>query len=123
LIDCLRPAVNILHVFSSVIGEAASLVSYTYLVPISCSSYGHFNAISPGSFLTGKSYLCWNRCSAHCTYNPERPSIGFPVTYGHGYGRLQVGSVQATMLSSTSLTALGISSTALIFIPAFRLPR
>ena len=75
LIDCLRPAVNILHVFSGVIGEAASLVSYTYLVPLFCSSYGHFNAISPESFLTGKSYLCWDRCSAHCTYNPERPSI------------------------------------------------
>ena len=34
LIDCLRPAVNILHVFSGVTGEAASLVSYIYLVPL-----------------------------------------------------------------------------------------
>ena len=60
LMDCLRPAVNILHVFSGVIGEAASLVSCIYLVPHSCSSYGHFDAISLGSFLTSKSYLCWN---------------------------------------------------------------
>jgi len=36
LINCLRPAVQILHAFSSVIGEAASLVSHTCFVPLSC---------------------------------------------------------------------------------------
>jgi len=122
LINCLRPAVKTLHAFSGVIGDAASLVSHTCLVPLSCSSYESFNAISPGSFPTGKSYLCWNRCSTRCTYYPEPSSTGSPVTYGHGCGRPPMGSVQAMILSSTSLTALGISSSALIFIPAFHLP-
>ena len=122
LINCLHPAVKTLHAFSKVIGEAASLVSRTCLVPISCFIYERFNAILPG-LPTSKSYLCWNRCSPRCTYYPECTSAESPVTYGHGHGRLPVGSVQATMLSSTSLTALGISSSALTFIPAFRLPR
>ena len=34
LINCLRPAVQTLHIFSGVIGDAASLVSHTHLVPI-----------------------------------------------------------------------------------------
>jgi hypothetical protein len=38
LIKCLRPSVQILHAFSGVIGVAASLVSHTYLVPLSCCS-------------------------------------------------------------------------------------
>ena len=39
LINSLRPAVKTLHAFSGVIGEAASLVSHTCLVPLSCFSY------------------------------------------------------------------------------------
>ena len=45
LINCLRPAVQTLHALSGAIGEAASLVSHTCLVPISCFIYGRFNAI------------------------------------------------------------------------------
>ena len=124
LINCLRPAVQTLHTFSGVIGEEASLVSHTCLVSLSCFSHEFLNAISPGSFPTGKSYLCWNRCrSTCCTYYHECSSTLSPVTCGHGYGRLPVGSVQSTIFSSTSLTASGISSSALIFILAYRLPR
>ena len=71
LIDCLRPAVQTLHAFSGVIGDAASLVSHTFPVPLSRFSYECFNAISPG-FPTSEGYLCWNRCSALCKYYPER---------------------------------------------------
>ena len=39
LINCLRPAVQSLHAFSGVIGEAASLVSCTCFTPFSCFSY------------------------------------------------------------------------------------
>jgi len=40
LINCLRPAVQTLHVCSKLIGEAASVVSHTCLVPLSCSFMG-----------------------------------------------------------------------------------
>ena len=40
LIDCLRPAVQILHALSGAIGEAASIVSHTCIVSLSCFSYG-----------------------------------------------------------------------------------
>ena len=122
LINCLRPAVQILHAFSGVIGEAASLVSHTSLVRLSCFGYKRFDAIST-AFPTGKGCLCWNRCSARRTFYPERSSTGYPVTYRHGYCRLPMGSVRATMLCSISLTASGVSSSALIFTLAFRLPR
>ena len=36
LINCHRPAVQTLHKFSGVVGEAAGLVSHTRLVPLSC---------------------------------------------------------------------------------------
>jgi len=123
LINCLRPAVKALHAFSGVIGDAASLVSHTCLVTLSIFSYECCCVTSPGSFPTSKSYLYWNRRSVRCTYYPEPFSTGSLMTYGHGYGRLLVGSVQAMIPSSTSLTASGISSSALIFIPAFHPPR
>ena len=39
LINCLRPTVQTLHAFSGVIGEAASVVSHTCPILISCFSY------------------------------------------------------------------------------------
>ena len=36
LINCLRPAVQTLHTFSGVVGDAAGFVSHTRLVPLSC---------------------------------------------------------------------------------------
>ena len=33
LINCLSPAVKVLHVFSGILGEAVSLVSYTFRLP------------------------------------------------------------------------------------------
>jgi len=40
LMNSLRPAVETLHAFSGIIGEAASVVSHTCLVPLSCFIYG-----------------------------------------------------------------------------------
>jgi hypothetical protein len=34
LIDCLSPAVRVLHVFSGILGEAVSLVSHACLIPL-----------------------------------------------------------------------------------------
>jgi hypothetical protein len=34
LIDCLSPAVRVLHAFSGILGEAVSLVSHAYLIPL-----------------------------------------------------------------------------------------
>ncbi|SRR5216683_6286787 len=34
LIDCLSPAVRVLHAFSGILGEAVSLVSHAYPIPL-----------------------------------------------------------------------------------------
>jgi hypothetical protein len=51
LIRCLRPAVQILHAFSGVIGEAVSPVSHTCLVPI---LFGYDSMRSRQHFPPGK---------------------------------------------------------------------
>lgn len=54
LINRLAPAVEVLHAFSGVLGEAVSLVSNTALV-----SLHWFHITSPDSFSTRKGYFCW----------------------------------------------------------------
>jgi hypothetical protein len=60
LISCLRPAVNIIQSFSGVLGEAASLVSHTFLLVT-------FNVTSSGPLPTGKSIFRWDQCPPLCS--------------------------------------------------------
>ncbi len=53
IISCLGPAVRVLHAFSGIFGEAASLVSIAY--HLFCSA--DFNVTSSGPFCTGTSCL------------------------------------------------------------------
>jgi|SRR5712672_703239 len=58
LINCLIPAVNVIHAFSATLGEAVSLVSRTHIFsPI--LSY-RFNQTSAGPFPSSKSHFCWH---------------------------------------------------------------
>jgi hypothetical protein len=59
LINCLNPAVRILHVLSGTLGEALSLVSHLSLVPI-CIPAMASDLIVPGSLFAGKGHLCWH---------------------------------------------------------------
>jgi len=54
LINRLTPAVEVLHAFSGVLGEAVSLVSNSVLVPLHC-----LHTTSPGPFSTRKSHFRW----------------------------------------------------------------
>ena len=54
LINRLVPAVEVLHAFSGVLGEAVNLVNNTALVPLHWS-----HTTSPGPFSTRKSNFCW----------------------------------------------------------------
>jgi hypothetical protein len=61
LISCLRPAVEVIHSFSGILGEAVSLVSYT------CHPGDLFKVTSLGPVSTNKSFVCWHRYSPCCT--------------------------------------------------------
>ncbi len=54
LINCLTPAVQVLHAFSRILGESVSPVRRTALGPLHC-----FHAASAGPFPPSKSGLCW----------------------------------------------------------------
>ena len=54
LINRLTPAVEVLHAFSGVLGEAVSLVRISALVPLHC-----LHTTSPGPFSTRKSHFRW----------------------------------------------------------------
>jgi hypothetical protein len=64
LINCLSPAVKVLHAFSGILGEAVSLLSPLHIVP----PYGSFNIPSTGPLLTRKGrvheHLCYPRCTS-----------------------------------------------------------
>jgi hypothetical protein len=60
LISCLRPAVNVIHSFSGILGEAVSLVSYTCHLATLLVTWS-------GSVSTGKRFVCWHRYSPCCT--------------------------------------------------------
>jgi len=58
LINCLSPAVRVLHAFSGVLGEAVSLVSATSPVTFPCSSLcERFDPPFTASFPSSESYL------------------------------------------------------------------
>jgi hypothetical protein len=60
LISCLGPAVKVIHLFSGILGEAASLVSHTcHLATLLVTSSGPVS--------TGKRFVCWHRYSPCCT--------------------------------------------------------
>ena len=54
LINCLTPAVQVLHAFSGVLGESVSLVRSVALDPLH-----FFHAASAGPFPPSKSNFCW----------------------------------------------------------------
>lgn len=54
LINCLRPAVQTLHAFSGVVGEAANLVSHTFLSPFLVSAMNISMRSRQGPFLPTK---------------------------------------------------------------------
>jgi hypothetical protein len=54
LISCLKPAVQVLHAFSGVLGESVSSVRSTALDPLHC-----FYAAPAGPFPPSKSNFCW----------------------------------------------------------------
>ena len=60
LIGCLRPAVTVIHSFSSILGEGVSLVSHTCHLAI-------LLVISSDPVSTGKRFVCWHRYSPCCT--------------------------------------------------------
>ena len=53
LISCLRPAVNVIQLFSDMLGEVFSLVSHT------CNLATPLVTLS-GSVSTGKGFVCWH---------------------------------------------------------------
>lgn len=57
LINHLTPAVNVLHAFSGIIGEAVNLVSRTVHL------LGFYNVILSDPVSTSTCNVCWNRCS------------------------------------------------------------
>jgi hypothetical protein len=59
LISCLRPAVNVIHSFSGILGQAASLVSHT-----SHLSTPLMTLLGPVS--AGKRLVCWYRHAPCC---------------------------------------------------------
>jgi hypothetical protein len=61
LINCLRPAVKVIHSFSGTLGGAASLVSHTCHLAMSTLLVS-----SSGPVSTGKSFVCWYRYSSCC---------------------------------------------------------
>jgi hypothetical protein len=58
LISCLRPAVKVIHSFSGILGEAASLVSHTCHLAILLVTLS-------GPVSTGKRLVRWHRSSAN----------------------------------------------------------
>jgi fungal STAND N-terminal Goodbye domain len=62
LINCLRPTVKVIHSFSGILGEAASLVSHTCHLAMDTLLVS-----SSGPVSTGKSFVCWHRYSSCCT--------------------------------------------------------
>jgi hypothetical protein len=111
LINCLRPAVNVIQAFSGILGNAVSLVSQTFHP---CSSFNNFvrshfhqqKPCSPGSILS-------------LLYVPRVPfSTDCPVT--DEYARLLVGLHRVTMPFSNCSSVWGTSSSVWKFIRRFR---
>jgi hypothetical protein len=62
LISCLRPAVEVIHSFSGILGEAVSLVSYT------CHPGDPSNVnVTSLAIFTNNHFVCWHRLSPCCT--------------------------------------------------------
>lgn len=81
LISCLRPVVQVIHAFSGVLGEVASLVSDSTLsdfIPM---------LIPSGAVPTDKSNYYWGRCSTFSEYLPYMLHPGNPHKYFAMSGR------------------------------------
>jgi hypothetical protein len=72
LIDRLKPVVNVIHVFSDVLGEVVSLVSRNrYILPV------HIDIVRLlGVIPTSEGDLCWCGCSPCSMYHPHSPTTG-----------------------------------------------
>jgi len=65
LINCLSPAVRVLHAFAGLLGEAANLVRKNEST-LCIFHLNSFNSIFLVPLLACKGCLCWHRCSPHC---------------------------------------------------------
>jgi hypothetical protein len=65
LINSFSPTVRVLHIFSEKLGDAVNLVSFAtlFLFSFRCDRFNSTSLALPSR----KGYLCWNRCSPHCT--------------------------------------------------------
>ena len=63
LINCLNPAVKVLHRFSGILSEAVGQVSRT------CHLVGLLTLTLSDSFPSSERFVCWDRCS------PQRTSL------------------------------------------------
>ena len=65
LMNCLGPAVRVLHAFAGLLGEAVSLVSQNQSI-LYIYRLNSLNVMLPVPLLACKGCLCWHRCSPHC---------------------------------------------------------
>jgi hypothetical protein len=110
LINCLRPAVEVIYPFSGILGEAASLVSYAF------HPGDPFNVTSLGPVSTNKSFVCWHRYSPCCT---SLECVFQPVPVINECARLLVESRRVMTAFSTCSSAWGASSSVWRFIRRF----
>jgi hypothetical protein len=117
LINCLSPAVRVLHAFSGTLAQAISLVSVVFLTRISALILRFHTARYPSH----RQRRSLSALTFSSLYVPSTQiSLKSPVT--RGYPRPPVKSVQVTMLFSNSSSAWATFSSASTFIPTF-LPR
>ena len=90
LIDCLKPVVQVLHIVSGILGEAAIVSPLNRLV----LPDRILTVLFPGAIPTFKSNNHWRRCTPHSAYSPclrrillcnicvFQASIGISASYG-----------------------------------------
>ena len=115
LISCLRPAVKVIHSFSSILGEAVSLVSHTCHLAI-------LLVISSDPVPTSQRLVRSDRYSPYCTSLRICIFNRFPCDECV-HARLLVGSRQVMMPFSSCSSVWETSSSGWKFIRRFRLLR
>ena len=102
LINCLKPAVKIIHRFSGILGQAVGQVSRCR--PFSKSS----NVISSDSLSTSNHFVCWGRHSPRRTSSEYVLQKCSPIMFE--YVRLPLRFHRAMTLSWTSSSIWRVSS-------------
>jgi fungal STAND N-terminal Goodbye domain len=109
IINSLKPAVQVLHAFSGILGESLSLVSSTALVPLNRFipfSRSHSHQQKQSSLVL----MFFSPCVCSC-HQPDPSDVQ--------YARLRLASVRAMTLSLTSSSASEIFFSVLLSMPGF----